>query len=134
MFIRWYRWRMPHPLEHSPADRPLTDAEAQELATSMRAFGAASRVQLLWALLGGEATVEDLVASTTMAQSLVSHQLRVLRDLRFVTVRRDGRRAFYRLQDHHIPELLAAIRHHHEHAWPQAALPAEDRAAPSQVP
>jgi DNA-binding transcriptional ArsR family regulator len=124
---------MPHPLEHSPAALPLTEAEAQELATSMRAFGAASRLQLLWALLDGEATVEDLMASTEMTQSLVSHQLRVLRDLRFVTVRREGRRAFYRLHDHHVPELLAAIRHHHEHVRPTAdlALPSEATGEPA---
>lgn len=106
---------MPHPLEHSPAGRPLSDREAQELAGSMRAFSTPSRLQLLWALLDREATVSDLVAMTGMRQSLVSHQLRHLRDLRFVAVRRDGRRAFYRLHDHHVPELLAAIRHHHEH-------------------
>ena len=108
---------MPHPLEHSPVGRALTGAEARELANSMRAFSAASRIRLLWALLEGEATVEELEASTEMAQSLVSHQLRILRDLRFVSVRRDGRHAFYRLHDHHVPELLAAIRHHHEHVW-----------------
>jgi DNA-binding transcriptional ArsR family regulator len=56
-----------------------------------------------------------------MEQSAVSHQLRMLRQLRLVSVRRDGRRAFYRLHDHHVPELLAAMRHHHEHVNPPVA-------------
>lgn len=106
---------MPRPSDHHPADRPLGAEEADRIATSMRAFGAASRIELLWALLAGERTVEELAAATDMTQSLVSHQLRILRDLRFVAVRRAGRRAHYRLHDHHVPELLAAIRHHREH-------------------
>ena len=81
----------------------------------MRAFAAGSRIQLLWALIDGERTVEELEAATGLSQSLVSQQLRVLRDLRFVTVRRAGRHGYYRLHDHHIPELLAAVRHHREH-------------------
>jgi hypothetical protein len=39
----------------------------------------------------------------------------VLRQHRLVAVRRDGRHGHYRLHDHHVPELLAAMRHHYEH-------------------
>ena len=111
---------MPHPFEHSPVNRPLSDGEAEALAVSMRAFATGSRLRLLWALLDGERTVEELEDATGLGQSLVSHQLRVLRELRLVAARRDGRRAYYRLHDHHVPELLAAIRHHHEHLGDRA--------------
>jgi DNA-binding transcriptional ArsR family regulator len=40
----------------------------------------------------------------------------VLWHLRLVTARRDGRRMHYRLHDHHIEDLLGAIRHQLEHA------------------
>jgi DNA-binding transcriptional ArsR family regulator len=106
---------MPHPLEHGSVERPLGQPEAERLAASMRAFGAASRIQLLFALLDGERTVEELESATGLRQSLVSHQLRILRDLQFVAVRRSGRHGYYRLHSHHVPDLLAAIRHHHEH-------------------
>lgn len=106
---------MPHPLEHSSPQRPLGRGEAEQLATAMRAFGASSRIQLLWALLEGERTVEELQEATSLSQTLVSHQLRILRDLHFVSVRRSGRHGYYRLHDHHVPDLLAAIRHHLEH-------------------
>lgn len=106
---------MPHPREHSPPQRPIGKEEAEELAAAMRAFGAGSRLQLLWALLEGERTVEQLEAATGLSQTLVSHQLRILRDLQFVSVRRSGRHGYYRLHDHHLPDLLAAIRHHREH-------------------
>ena len=106
---------MPHPWEHSAADRPLGLPEAEGLAESMRAFGAASRLRLLFELLPGERTVEQLASGVSMEPSAVSQQLRVLRQLRFVTATRRGRHVVYRLHDEHVAALLTAIRHHHEH-------------------
>lgn len=109
---------MPHPSEHGDANRVLGSDEAEGLAEALRAFGSASRLKLLWALLDGEQTVEALATTAEMEQSAVSHQLRLLRQQRLVAVRRDGRHAHYRLFDHHLPELLAALRHHYEHVNP----------------
>ncbi len=106
---------MAHPSEHESAKRPLSREEADELADSMRLFASGSRLRLLWAMLEGERTVEELTGKTGLTQSAASHQLRLLRQARLVKVRRDGRHAFYRLHDHHIPDLMAALRHHHEH-------------------
>lgn len=106
---------MPRPSEHRPADRPLGDAEADELADALRAFGAASRLKLLFALMDGERSVEALSARTGLTESGCSQQLRVLRQAQLVAVRRSGRHAFYRLYDHHVPGLLSALRHHREH-------------------
>jgi DNA-binding transcriptional ArsR family regulator len=106
---------MPHPSEHHDAARAMGAEEAERLAEALRAFGSASRLRLLWALLDGERTVEQLADTVVMEQSAVSHQLRLLRQQRLVAVRRDGRHAHYRLYDHHLPDLLAALRHHHEH-------------------
>lgn len=123
---------MPHRSEHLPADRPLSIREADTLAESMRAFGTGSRLRLLWAMLAGERTVEELVDATGLATSAASHQLRLLRQGRLVAVRRDGRHAYYRLHDNHVAELLGAIRHHHEHTQPPEPLtlpPRRQRAA-----
>jgi DNA-binding transcriptional ArsR family regulator len=114
---------MPHPSEHLAAERPLGRDEAEYLAEAMRAFGSASRLRLLWALVEAERTVEELAAAVSMEQSAVSHQLRMLRQQRLVAVRRDGRHAHYRLHDHHLPELLVAMRHHHEHVNPPSPDP-----------
>jgi DNA-binding transcriptional ArsR family regulator len=103
------------PSEHQPATRPLPVEEAQHLAEAISAFGTASRLRLLWALIGNERSVEELTEETGLTQSATSQQLRVLREARLVRVRRDGRRAFYSLHDHHLPDLLAAMRHHYEH-------------------
>ncbi|HWQ22567.1 MAG TPA: metalloregulator ArsR/SmtB family transcription factor, partial [Gaiellaceae bacterium] len=97
---------MPHGSEHAPYELPLSAEEAEELAESMRAFGAASRLRILWALLGGERTVDELADATGLGASATSHQLRLLRQGRLVAVRRLGRHAYYRLHDHHVAELL----------------------------
>lgn len=86
----------------------------------MRALGTPGRLQLLFALLPGEKTVEDLAVTAGLGQSATSHHLRLLRSLRMVSVRREGRHAFYSLHDHHIADLLAAVRHHQEHVHPPA--------------
>lgn len=110
-----YHCRVARPSEHRPATRPLSPREAEQLAGAISAFATASRLRLLWSLLEGERTVEELAAENGLTQPATSQQLRVLREARLVRVRRDGRRAFYALYDHHVPELLAALRHHHEH-------------------
>jgi DNA-binding transcriptional ArsR family regulator len=114
---------VPRSVDHRSARRPLSAREAESLAESMRAFGAGSRLRLLYAMLAGERTVEELVQLTGLAPSAASQQLRLLRQGRLVAVRRAGRHAHYRLHDHHVAELLTAIRHHHEHLDPQAGAP-----------
>jgi DNA-binding transcriptional ArsR family regulator len=127
-----YCEEMPHPLEHSPPDRPLAAREASEVAEAMRVFAAGSRVRLLYALSDERRTVEELADILEMDPSAVSQQLRVLRQLRFVVAEREGRRMRYRLHDDHVAELLAAIRHHHEHAsrgWSASGAPRDSGSA-----
>ena len=68
--------------------------------------------------------VEDTVFVAFALVALIIYLF--LRDLRFVAVRRDGRHAHYRLHSHHVPELLAAIRHHHEHQEPAVLVSPPD--------
>lgn len=50
-----------------------------------------------------------------MEQSAVSHQLRLLRELGFVTAQRHGRHIQYQLYDSHIGELIEQTLSHAEH-------------------
>ena len=123
---------MPHPAEHDPPARPLDAGEAGELAETLKALASPGRLRVLTALLTRERTVEQLAAEAELSVSATSHHLRLLRTLRLVRARRDGRHVRYALHDHHIADLLAAIRHHHEHVHPPAPakLPgAQERAA-----
>src|SRR5215208_2107445 len=107
---------MPDPREHSPPHRPLEPEDATLLAERMAMFATASRLKILYALLAGERSVEQLAETAGLAANTVSQQLRMLRSARLVRVRRDGRRAIYALHDPHVADLLTAVRHHAEHA------------------
>lgn len=82
---------------------PTVDA----LAEIFKALGDPTRLRLLTALARGEFCVCDLAAAVGISESAASHQLRLLRALRIVRPRRDGRRVHYRLDDEHIAGLLA---------------------------
>lgn len=113
--MRMYSWLVPHPSAHHDVARPLDPDETDELAEVARLLGTPSRLRLLFALVPGERTVDELARLCEMEQPAVSHQLRLLRQGRLVGVRRSGRHAYYRHFDHHVSELLAALRHHREH-------------------
>ena len=91
----------------------LVDGDALEaLADIFRALGDPTRVRILDALSHGELCVCDLAAVLALSQSAVSHQLRLLRSLRLVRARREGRMVFYGLDDRHIVDLLQQGRRH----------------------
>jgi ArsR family transcriptional regulator, lead/cadmium/zinc/bismuth-responsive transcriptional repressor len=78
-------------------------------------LGDPRRLKLLVALLDGELCVCDLAAVTGMSESATSHALRLLRAHRVVAVRRDGRMAYYRLDDAHVRMLVDLAVAHTEH-------------------
>ncbi len=78
-------------------------------------LGDPRRLKLLVALLDGELCVCDLAAVTGMTESATSHALRLLRAHRVVSVRRDGRMAYYRLDDAHVRMLVDLAVAHTEH-------------------
>lgn len=93
----------------------LNVEEIKSLAAIYKALGDETRLRLLWALSLEELCVCDLAKVVEMSQSAVSHQLRILRNLKLVKYRREGKRIYYSLDDEHIVNLLAQgvahIRH-----------------------
>jgi len=90
----------------------LSSDHVQSLADTFRVLGDPTRVRILDALRAGELCVNDLATRIGLSESAVSHQLRLLRTMRLVRVRRDGRLAFYAVDDHHILELLEQASTH----------------------
>lgn len=72
-----------------------------------RALADPTRMRMLLALSEEPLCVCDLSEVVGVTESAVSHQLRLLRDLRIVDWERDGKRAVYRLADDHVRDLLA---------------------------
>lgn len=93
----------------------LTGADSvQALADTFSALGDPTRVRILDALSHGELCVCDLAAVLKLSQSAVSHQLRLLRGLRLVRPRRDGRIVYYSLDDQHIMAIFRQTLQHVE--------------------
>jgi len=94
------------------------------LAETFRALGDPTRVRILDVLSHGELCVCDLAAVLSLSQSAVSHQLRLLRGLRLVRARREGRMVFYALDDRHIITLFGqGLRHVQENRGRAARAP-----------
>jgi ArsR family transcriptional regulator len=72
----------------------------ERLSRTFRALGDPTRSRMVLALSLGEMCVTDLAASLGASLSAVSHQLRILRDLDIVRVRRAGKSQLYVLNEH----------------------------------
>jgi ArsR family transcriptional regulator, lead/cadmium/zinc/bismuth-responsive transcriptional repressor len=94
----------------------LIDEEtAVGLAETFQALADPTRVRLISALSCGEMCVQNLALMVEMSQSAVSHQLRILRNLRLVKYRKEGRLVFYSLDDSHISDLFQRGLEHYLH-------------------
>jgi DNA-binding transcriptional ArsR family regulator len=93
-------------------DALINSDDVADLAETFRTLGDPTRVRILDALSHAELCVCDLAALVRMSESAVSHQLRLLRNLRLVKPRREGRMVFYALDDRHIISLFRqGLRH-----------------------
>jgi Predicted transcriptional regulators len=85
----------------------LTTSAIDLQAKLFRGFADPSRLAILEALRDGERTVTELVQTTKLTQPNVSNHLSCLRDCGLVTLRQQGRFAFYSLSDDRVAQLLA---------------------------
>ena len=84
-------------------------AEAQRRAELFTILADPNRLRLLSALAKQELCVCDLAAGLKMGESAVSHQLRVLRSMRMVNYRKEGRNVYYSLADSQAIDLYRSI-------------------------
>ena len=72
------------------------------LAELFKVFGDTTRIRIMCALFESELCVCDIAEILGMGQSAISHQLRLLRAAHLVRVRKDGKSAYYSLDDEHV--------------------------------
>lgn len=82
------------------------DRDVAHLADTFQILANPTRLRIVEALAGRELCVCDLAEVVESSPSSVSHHLRQLRQMRLVRHRKEGRMAFYRLDDEHVTELL----------------------------
>lgn len=81
-------------------------AAVSALAETFKILGDPTRIKIAFALSKEELCVCDIANLLGVSQSAVSHSLRVLRQMKLVKFRKEGKTAFYSLDDEHITNLL----------------------------
>ncbi len=94
---------------------PINQYAADRMAATFKGLGDPTRIQVLSVLIQGECSVNDLANAVSVSQSAVSHQLRLLRTLGFVSARREGQKIYYRIDDEHIGDLYSRAYEHISH-------------------
>ena len=77
----------------------------------------ATRLKIMFALLDEEQPekcVNEIYTLIGASQSLVSHQLKVLKDADLVATRKEGTKIYYSLKDEHVAELIKVVKEHVE--------------------
>ena len=71
-----------------------------------------TRLKIMYAILKEEKSVSEIVEEVGASQSLVSHQLSVLKKANLVHTCKEGTKVYYRLADEHIDTLLKIVYDH----------------------
>lgn len=90
------------------AEEPIDQADAEQLAGTLKALADPARLRLLSIVAaseGQEACVCDLIEPVGLSQPTVSHHLKVLTEAGFLSRSKRGTWAYYRLQ----PAALGSI-------------------------
>ncbi len=97
---------------HAARANMPTDEMVRALAETFRILSDPTRIRIVATLSRQELCVCDLAKILGLTGSAVSHQLRLLRGQRLVKYRKEGKIAYYSLDDKHISSLFAeGIRH-----------------------
>ncbi len=91
----------------------LTDEIITNMSQLLFIAADETRLKILLALLANKnMCVGDLQNEINASQSLVSHQLQVLKKNKLVAFKRTGNKIFYSLDDNHIHELIKVAYDH----------------------
>jgi len=86
--------------------------EVAGLSEIFKVLGDETRTRVLYLLAQRELCVCDLAAILDMSLPAVSHHLRLLKAMRLVRNRRDGKMVYYSLADDHILHIIHEAQEH----------------------
>ena len=89
--------------------------ETRQMADIFKALSDPSRLKIVLALLNQEHCVCDIAIICNQTDSAISHQLRILRALKIVKNRREGKVIYYSLDDDHVISLINMSLDHVRH-------------------
>ena len=93
------------------SELPSTD-QTNLTAELFKALSDPTRLRIVQSLLIDELCVCDISAVIDISISAISHQLRLLRSMKIVKNRKEGKMVYYSLTDEHIRELINIADEH----------------------
>ncbi len=90
----------------------LSPDQTTELAEMLHVMGDANRLRILLVCLDEERAVGAIADELSLAPSLVSHHLRLLRAARLVRARKQGKQVFYLAADDHVRSVIGDLVAH----------------------
>lgn len=87
------------------------------IAETFHVLGDPTRLKILYLLKKHPCCVRDLAILTNVSESAISHHMRILKDRRIVTQRREGTIIYYSLSDHHLAPLFQEAEYHADHVY-----------------
>ena len=92
-----------------------SEDEFRSAVGMLKLLGDETRLRIIWALLDGEHSVNELAELVGAQAAGVSQHLAKLRLARLVRTRRDGTRIFYVADDAHVRRLVEEVLSHADH-------------------
>ena len=92
-----------------------SNQELQSAVGMLKLLADETRLRIIWALLAGEHSVNDLADLIGAQPAAVSQHLAKLRLARLVRSRREGTRIFYVVDDVHVRRLVEDVLSHADH-------------------
>ncbi|UCE07885.1 MAG: winged helix-turn-helix transcriptional regulator [bacterium] len=86
--------------------------EIVQLAETFKVLGDPTRLRIVLALSKEELCVCDLATLINISVSAVSHQLRLLKGMKIVTYRKEGKMVYYSLDDRHVENIINETQKH----------------------
>ncbi|WP_327095365.1 metalloregulator ArsR/SmtB family transcription factor [Nocardia vinacea] len=104
--------------DSEPLRLPIAEDQVGLVVEVFRMLADSTRVQILWALVDRELSVNDLADHIGKPGPSVSQHLAKLRMARLVRTRRAGTTIFYSLENEHVRQLVVDAVYNAEHAGP----------------
>lgn len=101
----------------------INELTINKMQDTLKLAGDATRLKILFCLLNEldtkhsdssfvEKSVNEIALQVGCSQSLVSHQLKVLKDGGFVKSRKESTKIYYSLKDEHVREIMQITYEH----------------------
>ena len=83
-----------------------------DVSDFFKMLGDSTRAKIMWALDKHEMCVCDLAALLGMTKSVISHQLKTLREANLAKFKKEGKNVIYTLDDDHVKDIFEKALEH----------------------